>query len=287
MPVNYEQRLMDGDSYIWTGRFQNLNNISHWHMEHEIVACQTGSANIMLGEQLFRIHAGMAVFCPSGQVHYIQSEKDSILVVAIFDHTLTASITNRVMLKTPVFHDHYQTCKQLLDIHRELQEKNRFYTERSNAMLIQLVADIFRNEALTANIAGPDTLMRYKHLLNTIDETYEFLTFQEAAALMKMSSAYFSRYFKRISGIHFSTYLNLVKIDHAVSMLKESPDITTAVLMQRCGFNTLRTFNRVFKAVTGHSPRQLPKDYVFSLRSMPKEHIAFDPTLDSSILLPE
>ena len=55
--------------------------------------------------------------------------------------------------------------------------------------------------------------------------------------------------------------------------------------LKACGFNTIRNFNRVFKELTGYTPRTLPKDYRF-IRSL-KEYKdnGFDPTLHGSEIL--
>lgn len=102
---------------------------------------------------------------------------------------------------------------------------------------------------------------------------------------MNMSDAYFSRFFKKVSGMTFSQYLNIVRVGRAIDILAVSPDITMASLMTECGFNTLRNFNRVFKSVTGYSPSTLPREYSLDYRSLSTYEDAFDPTMDSSILL--
>ena len=60
-----------------------------------------------------------------------------------------------------------------------------------------------------------------------------------------------------------------------------------ADLMARCGFNTLRNFNRVFKEVTGYPPKHLPTNFSLNRRAFVNEETGFDPTLDASIVLGE
>lgn len=102
---------------------------------------------------------------------------------------------------------------------------------------------------------------------------------------MHMSPAYFSRYFKKMTGLTFSSYLNVLRVDRAVELLAGGEDITMADLMARCGFNTLRNFNRVFKAVTGYAPTSLPAGFSLDRRVLLSQGSTFDPTLDTSVVL--
>ena len=52
----------------------------------------------------------------------------------------------------------------------------------------------------------------------------------------------------------------------------------------RCGFDTIRNFNRVFRQITGFAPRELPDSYVLNLRSN-SGNTGFDPTLAASELM--
>ncbi|GLC29232.1 AraC family transcriptional regulator [Clostridium omnivorum] len=286
MLAKYEKRNYKGDELTWVGVYKNLHNISHWHLEHEIIACQNGNARIMITDKLFIIHEGQCVICPGSSVHYVDADEDCILMVCLFDNRLTKNITNNYELKTPVYEDKYDTISKLAAIHNELISKLPYYTDKTNSMLTDLVINIFRGEELSENgTINHDSLIKYKELLNWIDKNFEFISFSDAAGFMNLSETYFSRYFKKISGMTFSQYLNTVKVEKAVNILSTERNIPMTTLMNKCGFNTIRNFNRTFKEITGYSPKQLPNGFSLNIRSLPTVQDPFDPTIDSSILL--
>lgn len=286
MIAKYEKRKYAGEELVWVGRYKNLNNISHWHTEHEIIACQSGTARVLIDSKLFLINENQCVFCPAGSVHHIDSDMSTILVVCIFDRGLTKSITKGMRLKSPVFDDKYGAINTLLSIHNELNLNRPFYVIRTCSMLITLIIDIFREEQLTENgNENLSALTRYKELLNWIDKNYEFISFQDAADFMKLSEAYFSRYFKKMSGTTFSKYLNYVRIERAVNILLAERGNSNTSLMLKCGFNTIRSFNRAFKEVTGYSPKKLPTGFSLNVRPITTTMEILDPTLDTSILI--
>ena len=288
MLAKFEKRAYAGNERVWVGKYRNLHNISHWHMEHELIACREGSAQIMLDDTMYNITQRQCIFCHSGRVHYISASPDSLLLVCLFNEKMYDSITSPFALENPVFEDRYGILPKLSEIRHELQNQPIFFECRTEAMIGEILVDIFRGEPLReAQWQFSDVITRYKQLLNHIDLEYEHITYQNAVQFMNMSDAYFSRYFKRQAGMTFSQYLNVVRIEKAVQLLDCAPTMKITDVMLRCGFNTIRSFDRVFREVTGFTPTTLPAGYVLNTRSVPTIQDSFDPTLSDAELLNE
>lgn len=288
MLAKFEKRAYAGNEHVWVGKYRNLHNISHWHMEHELIACREGSAQVMLDDTMFNITQQQCIFCHSGCVHYISASPDSLLLVCLFNEKMYDPITSPFALENPVFEDRYGILPKLSEIRHELQNQSIFFECRTEAMIGEILVDVFRGEPLRkAQWQFSDVITRYKQLLNHIDLEYEHITYQNAVQFMNMSDAYFSRYFKRQAGMTFSQYLNVVRIEKAVQLLDSAPTMKITDVMLRCGFNTIRSFNRVFREVTGFTPTTLPPGYVLNTRSVPTIQGSFDPTLSDAELLNE
>lgn len=288
MLAKFEKRAYAGNEHVWVGKYRNLHNISHWHMEHELIACREGSAQVMLDDTMFNITQQQCIFCHSGCVHYISASPDSLLLVCLFNEKMYDPITSPFTLENPVFEDRYGILPKLSEIRHELQNQPIFFECRTEAMIGEILVDVFRGEPLRkAQWQFSDVITRYKQLLNHIDLEYEHITYRNAVQFMNMSDAYFSRYFKRQAGMTFSQYLNVVRIEKAVQLLDSAPTMKITDVMLRCGFNTIRSFNRVFREVTGFTPTTLPPGYVLNTRSVPPIQGSFDPTLSDAELLNE
>lgn len=288
MLAKFEKRAYAGNEHVWVGKYRNLHNISHWHMEHELIACREGSAQVMLDDTMFNITQQQCIFCHSGCVHYISASPDSLLLVCLFNEKMYDPITSPFTLENPVFEDRYGILPKLSEIRHELQNQPIFFECRTEAMIGEILVDAFRGEPLRkAQWQFSDVITRYKQLLNHIDLEYEHITYRNAVQFMNMSDAYFSRYFKRQAGMTFSQYLNVVRIEKAVQLLDSAPTMKITDVMLRCGFNTIRSFNRVFREVTGFTPTTLPPGYVLNTRSVPTIQGSFDPTLSDAELLNE
>lgn len=288
MLAKFEKRAYAGNEHVWVGKYRNLHSISHWHMEHELIACREGSAQVMLDDTMFNITQQQCIFCHSGCVHYISASPDSLLLVCLFNEKMYDPITSPFTLENPVFEDRYGILPKLSEIRHELQNQPIFFECRTEAMIGEILVDVFRGEPLRkAQWQFSDVITRYKQLLNHIDLEYEHITYRNAVQFMNMSDAYFSRYFKRQAGMTFSQYLNVVRIEKAVQLLDSAPTMKITDVMLRCGFNTIRSFNRVFREVTGFTPTTLPPGYVLNTRSVPTIQGSFDPTLSDAELLNE
>lgn len=288
MLAKFEKRAYAGNEHVWVGKYRNLHNISHWHMEHELIACREGSAQVMLDDTMFNITQQQCIFCHSGCVHYISASPDSLLLVCLFNEKMYDPITSPFTLENPVFEDRYGILPKLSEIRHELQNQPIFFECRTEAMIGEILVDVFRGEPLRkAQWQFSDVITRYKQLLNHTDLEYEHITYRNAVQFMNMSDAYFSRYFKRQAGMTFSQYLNVVRIEKAVQLLDSAPTMKITDVMLRCGFNTIRSFNRVFREVTGFTPTTLPPGYVLNTRSVPTIQGSFDPTLSDAELLNE
>lgn len=82
------------------------------------------------------------------------------------------------------------------------------------------------------------------------------LSLQEVAGKFQVSREYISRRFKQEHGINFSDYIVTVRIEKA-KLLMQNPNLKLAQIADMVGFHDVKYFSKVFKKLTGHTP----KDY--------------------------
>lgn len=84
----------------------------------------------------------------------------------------------------------------------------------------------------------------------------------------------------------FSQYLNIIRLEKAIYLLNHNTrQLSITDIASCCGFDTIRHFNRVFRELTGFSPRELPENYILTSHSVKSMGKNFNPTLPSSLLL--
>lgn len=86
-----------------------------------------------------------------------------------------------------------------------------------------------------------------------INEHYsDDMSLQTMASYVYLSPSYFSRIFTEIENISFSTYLNTVRIEKSIELLKEQHKLETIAKM--VGFSSTKYFVQKFKSHTGLTP---------------------------------
>lgn len=135
MLAKFEKRAYAGSERVWVGKYRNLHNIAHWHMEHELIACAEGSAKVMLDDTTYRLAPNQCVFCQSGSVHSIEADPDSLLYVCLFNENICASVTQVYQPVTPLFRDRYGVLQTLSDLRHELSDRQLFFETKADAMI--------------------------------------------------------------------------------------------------------------------------------------------------------
>jgi YesN/AraC family two-component response regulator len=100
------------------------------------------------------------------------------------------------------------------------------------------------------------------YAINYIKANYsENLVPSDVAKIVNMSMKNFIASFKRFSGHSFHDFLNKVRIEKSVEILKAEGDaITLSELVEICGYNNYITFYRNFVKYTGISPLEFQKN---------------------------
>lgn len=198
MLANFEQRDTSGAERVWTGRYRNLHNLPHWHLENELICVERGTVTVSHNHREYTLTTGEAIFLASGEIHYIKSDPDSITAITLFDVALTADLTNHYQLCCARLSGNYPILDTFSAIQEERTLKKPFFEQQTCVLITELMIRIFREEAYTPLSSHPEhsSIDNYKHLLDEIDANYSYITFSDAAAFMGLSEPYFSRFFR-------------------------------------------------------------------------------------------
>lgn len=102
---------------------------------------------------------------------------------------------------------------------------------------------------------------RMEELLKFIAAHYQRkISVEEAAAVSRMSYAAFCRYFKKMTRLTFTAFLNHYRINQAKKLLLMGKNVTETCFA--CGFESLSYFNRTFRKITGVNPLAFKREFL-------------------------
>lgn len=298
MKAFHEIRNYDSDFMVWHSHYEDIGFLAHWHKEIELIYVRSGSCRLSITDQTFTAHAGDLAVCESGVIHYSDSHSMSnSLDFIIFDTSILSPLYQNPGFTFPLVTkeelERYGLTGRLLSlidtVSGELARKEPFYQEVVASSLQTFWALLKRFHPRTDSETLPDDrrsrmLSDLQELVSYIDIHYaDNITLEYAAGRMNFSTSHFSKTFKKLMGINFVTYLNVVRVERAAYELRHTEKKITDIALN-CGFNNIRTFNRVFKEITGCTPSEFlllpdPDTYkrtYYNRRSSEKEFVKDD-----------
>lgn len=245
----------------------------HFHSAVEVLLPLRGEMNAVVDGVEYRILAGEVMIIPAGCTHSLSMGPGNERELILFEMNGVFSLKEfgafRQLLSRPVYlmtgHPvREQAQKTLLEIVRIYHTGELLRNLHCYALLLEMYAalgeDYLKNNAtraelntLNRQLSGEDAFNR---ALDYVEENYmEDVTLDSLAAYAGFSRYTLSRMFRQHTGSTFTQYLNKRRVNMAADLLSGTKVPVTQVALQ-CGFNSIATFNRVFREVRGCTPTQ-------------------------------
>jgi AraC-like DNA-binding protein len=227
----------------------------HLHESFELIAIKSGEMTVDIEKRRYFLRTGEALLVFPNQLHALYTEKTSEHILCIFSpHLVKAygniftnqSPKNNFFIPTPFYLsrlDDFGASENLLGI------KGLLYS----------LCDEFNASAEYTDKRG-DSYGLLPKIFKYVEENYKGdCSVSSLAADISYHEVYLSRYFKKHTGLTFSEYVNRYRVNEGAYILKNSQKKIVDVAYE-CGFESLRSFNRNFKAIVGKTPNQYRND---------------------------
>ena len=231
----------------------------HIHDAIEMVYITKGTLEIGIGQELYHMEKGdFAVIFPNVIHHYqvFEPGENKALYMLISPKLIPNYMDElqRMCPESPVI------CKEYLHTDIVKAIKSLVDVEKTNTRLVQayvqmIFAHIFSQlEMVEKETVGGEDLI-YKSVEYVAKNFREKITLDQMAFDLGVSKYVLSRLFSKIFHCNFTNYVNGIRLNYAISLLDGTKDAITNICYE-CGFESQRTFNRVFKERYRLSPRE-------------------------------
>lgn len=151
----------------------------------------------------------------------------------------------------------------LLNIRRELLDKNTAYSCAVTAAISEIFIELIRNHGYFSHEENfsAGIIRKLEKGIEYINAHYtEDITLSEIAEKSNITPNYFSKLFKECLNMKLWDYVCAKRIEKAKKLLSENEDdLTVLDIANQCGFNNTANFNRSFKLYTGMTPSEFRK----------------------------
>lgn len=272
IPQNQPLMALLGES--WIRPYGEGIDCLHFHNYMEIGFCYDGQGDLVLDEQIVKYKPDMFSIIPKNFPHTTNSENGSLsrweyIFIdvenflheiyrdnPIFAEDIIALVNSRASLLNAAKQP--EMARLILTILDEMREKNDFYLETIRGLLLSLLIHIARMHYKTSGKVRSHTgdITQISDSLHYIGKHYaEDLSIGDLAAVCHMSETHFRRTFLKNMNMTPSDYLNMVRVQMACEYMKKH-NASMEMVAEKCGFQSVSTFNRNFKKIVGITPYQ-------------------------------
>ena len=225
----------------------------------EMVYIKSGTLELGVGKELYHMEKGdFAVVFPNVIHHYQVFVKDeNKALYMLVSPTLLPNYMVEIQKNCPQYPVINKECLHV-DIVKAIQSLVK--VEKSNTRLVQayvqmIFAHIFSEMDLIEkeSVGGEDLV--YQSVEYVAKNFREKISLEQMAYDLGVSKYVLSRLFSKTFHCNFTSYVNGVRLNYAMSMLEGTNEPITNICFD-CGFESQRTFNRVFKERYRLSPRE-------------------------------
>lgn len=240
----------------------------HWHKELELVYMIKGHLDVCINGKQKTIDDNELYFVNSEVIHVTDIEDDNkiniYLVVLlsyefmrqffpdidsiVFDVDTNKEAKANIISSMQNIVKHCENSNDIFGDIKKYEEILKIYYE-----LLKHCAVYKKNNFV---IKTPRNFGHAKKVIEYVGKHYtDEITLNDMAELAELSPAYFSKYFKDITGTSFCKYLNGIRLEHALKdMITQNMSVTDAAFNN--GFPNVKSFITLCKKVYGYTPAQ-------------------------------
>jgi len=268
-----------------------LNQVKHRHAFVQIIYVSKGKCKHVLNDNEFEIFKGDIFIMPPYVPHYFIQEDD----VEIYEYEFVPEFLNEKFSQTfyetsftdfaylepflvienkikPRLNLYGAAQREVEDTLREIlleyEDQNEDFELMIKALTLKLLILVLREYNTTLEKSDENYLFA-KHkdsLIKAIDfikENYnQNIYLDEAVKVSLLSKSYFGFLFKHMTHMTFTEYVNNMRINKAIELLKTRPDLKVIEICFEVGYNNVNHFNRIFRNQIGLTPMQVRKNKI-------------------------
>lgn len=230
----------------------------HLHKGMELVYVTKGTLELGIGDNLYHMDTGDFAMIFPDVIHHYQvftpgkNEAYYILILPALTEKYVSLLQKTIPIEPVIAADKlHEDIPYALKRLKEAGDTNR------------TIAQAFINLIVGRGLESYELVEREEDEKDIVTQIVSYISqnFKESITLPSMakelgvSKFVLSRVFSGVFHTNFNRYLNEIRLDYAVALLEYTQQTITEICMNS-GFESQRTFNRVFKERYKRSPRE-------------------------------
>ena len=231
-----------------------LSPIPHFHKEVEMIFIKKGSCDAYADRECIHLETDDLFISFPNQIHYYENSVFGEYKVIIVNSNLFFDLKEILYNFTPA--QNKINLKEYPQIKELLIQVSATDSKFRNTMLVGILnysmSLLLHEIALKPRIKTDNSTLQL--ILDFCTENFtEDITLDDVSDNLHLSKYHVSHLLSQKLGINFSSYINMLRIDKACDLLRETNN-KTADISEEVGFGSIRSFNRAFIKITNLTP---------------------------------
>lgn len=202
----------------------------------DYIAEQRKIDDLAIAQQLDEMRTKYEVDQLQSDVKQAEHEKQFIFVICV--------LLALLLIGVGIYYFKMRAVNHVLVNHiREIERQNTLDKERKRAMKSQKESDRLSLGYSVMQFFIDE--LRFLQADGGKAEVLEKFNISERTLLQALAAS---------TGLSFSGYINKLRLEYSVSLLERDPKLTVKQIAERCGYGTVRQYQRLFKIQYGISP---------------------------------
>ena len=256
--------------------------LDHWHQEVEIVYTFEGNAIHYIDGKAHRAEPGKLFVTNSESIHKVISDGATLGMPGIIAVVLQVNIEFirqfvpdiNQMYFLPEVNSDTERIRMLMEEFSKYAGKNKILDEYENLKLMSMIYELLyllcRDDLVVKETVFPinnqKNLERLRGIMQYVEQHYtEEIIQYKVADRFYFTKEYFSRFFKKNTGMTFKEYLMQYRVKQAYTPIVYTERSILDIALD-CGFSDARGLINAFKKVYGDTPLHYRKRHMQSDR---------------------
>ena len=239
----------------------------HIHKCYELVMVKSGTLKATINGKEIVLAASSALLVAPYFLHSYEPSEDCVYHIAVFSANHAQAFDNK--MKNSQADDYsffflpaqWTFLEQTLFPHSATKDSRVVKQPNPDFFAIKSCIYMMASRFCSTRKLSPKN-KDYSMLVRIVEYVEENFTQDISLASLAHNLGYdyeyVSRIFNRVFNLNLKTLINMYRCEHAENLIVNT-DLPLTLVAMNSGFQSIRSFNRVFKEITGKSPSALRK----------------------------
>lgn len=250
----YEKREELNKEWFAIEEAENFSFPTHLHRWYEIIFLKEGEMDVVIDGTVHSLQKNDSVFIFPNQTHQLINKNASKHKLILLKPELIAHFNAKLQNCIPKTPKKHIDSSAWIELFLSASESTAFEAIKG---ILYIYCAFFANDEFVSvsekDASGGSDLMH--RIFRFADENFlKSCSLKDLSTHIGYDYSYLSKLFSEHIGISFTEYVNMLRIDRACYLLKNT-DIPVLEIAEMCGYGSLRSFNRNFVKQMNMAPR--------------------------------